>query len=80
VTDAGAAEPLHYQADIKPLFRTRDQQAMTWAFDLFSYQDVSQHADAILTRLRRGDMPCDGRWPDDRIARFDQWVRDGKLP
>jgi hypothetical protein len=80
VTEAAATEPLHYEADIKPLFRARDQQAMTWAFDLFSYSDVSQHADAILARLRRGDMPCDGRWPDDRVDRFDQWVRGGKLP
>jgi hypothetical protein len=80
VTEVHAATPLRYEADIKPLFRTRDQHAMAWAFDLYSYADVSEHADAILARLRSGTMPCDGRWPDDRIDRFDQWVRDGKLP
>jgi hypothetical protein len=66
--------------DIKPLFRTRDQQAMKFAMDLYSYQDVSQHADAILAKLRSGAMPCDGRWPDDRVELFDHWVRGGKLP
>ena len=80
MTDAPAAKPVQFEADIKPLFRARDQQAMAWAFDLHSYEDVSQHADGILVRLRRGDMPCDGRWPDDRIDVFDRWVRTGKQP
>jgi hypothetical protein len=73
------AEPVHYEADIKPLFRTRDQQAMSFAMDLYSYGDVSQHADAILDKLRSGAMPCDGAWPADRVDLFDRWIRDGKL-
>jgi hypothetical protein len=32
VTEAGT-NAVHYEADIKPLFRTRDQQAMKFAFD-----------------------------------------------
>ena len=80
MTENTAAEPLHFEADIKPLFRDRDQQAMTWALDLYSYEDVSEHADAIVTKLRTGAMPCDGRWPDDRVDLFDQWIRGGKLP
>jgi hypothetical protein len=80
MTDAASAEPVRFEADIKPLFRTRDQQAMKFALDLYSYQDVSQHSDAILARLRSGAMPCDGRWPSDRVELFDQWVRGGKLP
>jgi hypothetical protein len=74
-----AAKPVHYEADIKPLFRARDQQAMKWALDLYSYTDVSQQADAILGKLRNGSMPCDGAWPADRVDLFDQWIRDGKL-
>jgi hypothetical protein len=73
------AKPVHYEADIKPLFRSRDQQAMKWALDLYSYRDVSQQADAILNKLRSGGMPCDGPWPSDRVDLFDQWIRDGKL-
>jgi hypothetical protein len=79
MSDSGAG-PVYFQADIKPLFRSRDQQAMTFAFDLFSYTDVSNNADAILARLRAGTMPCDGPWPDDRVALFERWVGGGKLP
>ena len=80
MTDATAATQVHFEKDIKPLFRPRDQQAMQRAFDLFSYDDVSQHADAIVAKLRDGSMPCDGRWPEDRVDLFDRWIRDGKLP
>jgi hypothetical protein len=80
VTEADATPHVHFESDIKPLFRARDEQAMKWFMDLYSYQDVSEHAAAILARLRNGSMPCDGRWPDDRIDLFDRWIRDGKLP
>jgi hypothetical protein len=80
MTEASVAAPLHYEADIKPLFRRRDQEAMAWAFDLHSYEDVSRHADAILARLRSGTMPCDGPWPDEQVQRFDKWAHGGKLP
>jgi hypothetical protein len=33
----------------------------------------------ILARLRDGTMPCDGAWPDARIARFPRWVDAGKV-
>ena len=77
--DDSATAPLRYEADIKPLFRSRDRHAMEWALDLYSYADVSKNADAILARLRNGTMPCDGAWPFDQVDRFDQWVRGGKL-
>ena len=79
MTQAADAQ-VHFEADIKPLFRARDEQAMKWAFDLYSYEDVSQNADAILAKLRSGSMPCDGRWPSARVDLFDQWIRGGKLP
>jgi hypothetical protein len=80
MTEASAPKSVRYEADIKPLFRARDEQAMKWALDLYSYEDVSQHADGILAKLRDGSMPCDGRWPNDRVDLFDQWIRGGKLP
>jgi len=49
-------------------------------FDLGSYEDVSDHADRILERLRRGSMPCDGAWPAQQVDVFERWVRGGKLP
>ena len=60
---------LSFEQHIKPLFREGDRQAMQWAFDLGSYNDVAGNSDAILERLRNGTMPCDGAWPEDRIAR-----------
>ena len=63
-----------FAGHIKPLFRTKDRQAMRFAFDLWSHEDVSQHADAILARLTAGSMPCDGAWPQDRIEVFERWI------
>jgi hypothetical protein len=73
-------EPGHFQRDIKPLFRDKDRQSMRLHFDLGSYEDVSDHADRILERLRRGSMPCDGAWPPEQVQVFERWVRGGKLP
>ena len=36
---------------------------MRFAFDLWSYEDVSANATAILEKLSAGTMPCDGAWP-----------------
>jgi hypothetical protein len=52
---------------------------MKFAFNLASYRDVSTRADAILERVRNGTMPCDGAWPQERIAVFARWVASGKL-
>ena len=71
-------EPMHFDQDIKPLFRERDRDSMRFAFDLWSPDDVSTHADAILGRLEAGSMPCDGAWPAERIALFRRWIDAGK--
>lgn len=72
-----ADEPVRYEKHIKPLFRSRDRQSMTFAFDLWSYDDVRDHAEAILARLRNGSMPCDGSWPAEKIDVFARWVDGG---
>jgi hypothetical protein len=46
-------------------------------FDLWSREDVAEHAHAILGRLEDGSMPCDARWPDEQVDVFRQWVADG---
>jgi hypothetical protein len=71
------AEPLSFENDIKPLFREQDRSAMSWAFDLWSHEDVSQNADGILERLRDGSMPCDTVWPKERIDTFERWAAAG---
>jgi hypothetical protein len=85
LTDGGGAatnamedEPMHFEEDVKPLFRDRDRDSMRFAFDLWSLDDVSTHADAILDRLEAGTMPCDGAWPAERIAAFRRWIDAGK--
>ena len=72
--------PVGFEADIKPLFRERDQRAMQSRFDLWSYDDVSQYAEGILTRLRDGSMPCDGAWPPAQIDLFQRWIDSGVQP
>ena len=67
-----------FETDIKPLFRQRDRDSMERAFDLWSYDDVNQHADAILARLEEGTMPCDGAWPKAQVDLFQRWAEGGK--
>ena len=71
-------EPLSFDEHIKPLFRERDRASMTFAFDLWSHDDVSRHADAILGQLEQGSMPCDGAWPKERVETFERWIAAGK--
>jgi len=73
-----AEEPPRFETQIKPMFRERDRRSMEFAFDLWSYDDVSQNADAILDRLEAGTMPCDGAWPKEQVAIFKRWVERGK--
>ena len=72
-----AGEP-SFQDDIRPLFREGDRQAMTFALDLWSHEDVSGNADAVLSRLRDGSMPCDAPWAPERIQLFERWIEAGK--
>lgn len=71
------AESPGYEHDIKPLFREHDRRAMTFAFDLWKYEDVATYANEILVRLRNGSMPCDAAWPTERVDLFEQWLGAG---
>lgn len=70
-------DAVSYEADVKPLFRESDRRSMLSHFDLWSYDDVSEHADAILASLDAGKMPCDGSWPADRVDVFRRWLAQG---
>jgi hypothetical protein len=74
----GPDESVSFEQHVKPLFRERDRQSMRFAFDLWSHDDVVEHADAILDRLQAGTMPCDGAWPHERVDVFARWVDSGK--
>jgi hypothetical protein len=69
--------PIGFEHDIKPLFREGDREAMEFALDLWSYEDVSSNGAAILVRLEDGSMPCDGAWPEERIGIFRRWLDAG---
>lgn len=66
-----------FETDIRTLFRDDDVDAMSWAFDLGSYDDVRANAETIYERLADGSMPCDGPWPDERLQLFRDWIDAG---
>jgi CDGSH-type Zn-finger protein/truncated hemoglobin YjbI len=74
----GPDEAVSFATHIRPLFRERDRQSMSFAFDLWSVDDVRTHAAGILGRLRDGSMPCDGAWAEDRVAVFQRWTESGQ--
>jgi hypothetical protein len=67
-----------FERDVKPLFRERDRGAMASHFDLWSYDDVSANANAILDEVASGGMPCDAPWDPDRVETFRRWLEGGK--
>ncbi|HYK30904.1 MAG TPA: ferritin-like domain-containing protein [Streptosporangiaceae bacterium] len=76
----GPDEQVRFGAHIQAMFRDRDRQSMSFAFDLGSADHVRAHADGILRRLRDGSMPCDGAWPAERIDVFERWMKTGMQP
>ena len=73
---------LSFAQNIRPLFRDDpDVEVMKpFGLDLSSFADVKAQAEAIYARLDDGSMPCDEPWPEDRIARFKQWMDEGMAP
>ena len=69
-----------FAADIRPLFRDGDVDAMLYLFDLREYDDVSANAETIWERVEDGSMPCDDMWPLDRVELFRRWIDTGKAP
>jgi hypothetical protein len=78
MTDTSKHDPVSFDKDVKPLFRLRDRESMQSHFDLWSYEDVSGHASAIVAQIRAGTMPCDGAWPAEHIDLIQRWVDTGK--
>jgi len=76
--EEGMAE-LSFVDDIAPLFRDKDVEEMMdiSGFDLSDYEDVRERVQGIYARLSDGSMPCDGPWPEERVAKFKRWMDGG---
>jgi hypothetical protein len=73
-------QAVSFSQDLRPLFRERDVNSMSFAFDLSSYDDVRANAEAIYQRLAAGTMPCDGAWQAEDVERFRAWIDSGSPP
>lgn len=71
-----------FETDIRPLFRPKDVSVMlaVRGLDLSSYEDVKANAEMIYERVDRGDMPCDGAWPETHVNLFRSWIDSGLNP
>lgn len=80
MTDQDKVQTPSFEQDIKPLFRDRDVAMMeaVGGFNLHRYADVKEHAGRILEKLQI-DMPCDGLWSNEDIAKFAAW-KNGGMP
>lgn len=75
--DRSPTGSVSFATDIRPMFRESDRDAMRRAFDLWHYDDVVTHAEAIAAKLHDGTMPCDGPWPGEHVTLFDRWLAQG---
>ncbi len=80
VTLPDPGQRVSFAAHIKPLFRKKDRNSMSFALDLWSYEDVKAAAGDILERLGNGTMPCDGAWPKERVDVFSRWTTTEMQP
>eukprot|EP00047_Mylnosiga_fluctuans_P024672 m.167421 g.167421 ORF g.167421 m.167421 type:complete len:554 (-) comp9901_c1_seq2:60-1721(-) len=73
------SNPVAFDPTVKNLFRVKDRNSMlTFGIDLWNYESVKTHAEAIYTRVKAGTMPCDGRWPASKVAIFQHWIACGR--
>lgn len=74
---AAPAASISFAADIKPLFRDKDREAMLSSFDLWEHTDVADNADSILDAVAGGSMPCDDAWSQEQVDLLQRWIDAG---
>jgi hypothetical protein len=72
--------PMPFETDIKPLFRESDRQSMQAWLDLWSYDDVRDHAWDTLERVEAGEMACDEPWEEQKVQTLGTWIEHGCPP
>jgi len=76
---AGEA-PLTYAHDIRPLFRDQDVACMTPKGVKLAdpaWMCVAANAQRVFDVLQAGIMPPDGKWSNDKLTLFKNWMDDG---
>jgi hypothetical protein len=72
--------PLSFETDIRPMFRDIDVRHMQpHGYDLNSYGDVKQKAQAIYNAVLNRSMPPnpDDAWSPQMCATFKAWIDQG---
>jgi len=61
------------------MFRAIDREHMLFAFDLWDYDQLVQHAEQVADRLMVNMPPAaeGGPWPDEWIQLFRRWITTG---
>lgn len=76
-------DKITWETHVKHYFTQRDIGCMRKngsQFDLGSYTEVKGKFEDILSRVKDGSMPKNGRpWSDAQVADFEQWKADGFL-
>jgi hypothetical protein len=68
-----------FELHVRPLFRALDREHMRSKLDLWRYEDVVAHVDAILSRVAV-DMPTlatGGPWPEEWVLLLRRWRDEG---
>ncbi|SYX86340.1 hypothetical protein [Paenibacillus alvei] len=68
-----------FELHIRPMIRAIDREHMRFAFDLWDYDQIVQHADDVAARVAV-DMPptnSGGPWPDEWVQLFRRWMTTG---
>lgn len=71
-----------WELHVRPMFRLLDREHMRFAGDLWDYEFVRGHADAILGRVADASTPMPnfdtgGPWPEEWVGLFRRWVEAG---
>ena len=88
------SDPPTFSRDISPLFTQYDAIQMYYSFDLRSYEDVKEHADAIYRVVQEDPenpgqsklpgipvMPLyEAQWTEEMVATFKAWIDAGYPP
>lgn len=80
-TVAAVPAELSYAAHIRPMFRDFDRTFLKRLddVDVDDAASVRGHADSLLDRLQRGEIPYDANWSHKHVERFRHWLAGGAV-